>query len=113
MEREIIEQGGLEVIAAMDLNLQRLAERVLREGVRRISPELQGALLSLDPHTGDVLAVVGGTDFKRSPYNRAFFAKRQPGSAIKPLIYAAALEKGFTAGSIWNDDPVAYPRNES
>jgi 1A family penicillin-binding protein len=109
---EIIEQGGLEVIAAMDLNLQRLAERVLREGVGRISPQLQGALLSLDPHTGDVLAVAGGTDFKRSPYNRAFFAKRQPGSAIKPLIYAAALEKGFTAGSIWNDDPVAYPRNE-
>ncbi len=110
--REIIEQGGLDVITAMDLNLQRLAERVLREGVRRISPQLQGALLSLDPHTGDVLAAVGGTDFKQNPYNRAFFAKRQPGSAIKPLIYAAALEKGFTAGSIWNDDPVAYPRSE-
>ncbi|MHB9098258.1 MAG: transglycosylase domain-containing protein, partial [Syntrophales bacterium] len=109
---EIIEQGGLDVITAMDLNLQRLAERVLREGVRRTSPQLQGALLSLDPDTGDILAVVGGTDFKRNPYNRAFFAKRQPGSAIKPLIYAAALEKGFTAGSIWNDDPVAYPRNE-
>jgi len=109
---EIIEQGGLDVIAAMDLNLQRLAERVLREGIGRISPQLQGALLSLDPHTGDVLAVAGGTDFKRYPYNRAFFAKRQPGSTIKPLIYAAALEKGFTAGSIWNDDPVAYPRNE-
>ncbi|HET6459754.1 MAG TPA: penicillin-binding transpeptidase domain-containing protein, partial [Syntrophales bacterium] len=110
---EIIEHGGLEVIAAMDLNLQRLAERVLREGIGRISPQLQGALLCLDPHTGDVLAVVGGTDFKRSPYNRAFFAKRQPGSAIKPLIYAAALDKGFTAGEIWNDEPVAYPRNDN
>jgi 1A family penicillin-binding protein len=110
---EIIEQGGLDVITAMDLNLQRLAERVLREGLGRISPQLQGALLSLDPHTGDILAVVGGTDFKRSPYNRAFFAKRQPGSAIKPLIYAAALEKGFTAATIMNDDPVAYPRNET
>ena len=109
---EIIEHGGLEVIAAMDLNLQRLAERVLREGIGRISPQLQGALLSLDPHTGDILAAVGGTDFKRSPYNRAFFAKRQPGSTIKPLIYAAALEKGFTAGGIWNDEPVTYPRNE-
>jgi 1A family penicillin-binding protein len=109
---EIIEHGGLEVIAAMDMKLQRLAERVLREGIGRISPQLQGALLSLNPHTGDVLAVVGGTDFKRSPYNRAFFAKRQPGSTIKPLIYAAALDKGFTAGDIWNDEPVAYPRNE-
>jgi len=109
---EIIEKGGLEVITAMDLNLQRLAERVLRESIGRISPQLQGSLLSLDPITGDVLAVAGGTDFKQSPYNRAFFAKRQPGSTIKPLIYAAALEKGITAGSIWNDDPVAYPRNE-
>ncbi len=109
---EIIEMGGLDVIAAMDLNLQRLAERVLKEGVRRVSPKLQGALVSLDPSTGDVLAVVGGTDFKLSAYNRAFFAKRQPGSAIKPLIYAAALEKGITAGSIWNDDPVAYTRSD-
>ena len=108
---EIIEKGGLEVTTAMDLNMQRLAERVLRESIGRISPQLQGALLSLDPLTGDVLAVAGGTDFKQNPYNRAFFAKRQPGSTIKPLIYAAALEKGITAGSIWNDDPVAYPRN--
>jgi len=108
---EIIEQGGLEVTTAMDLNLQRLAERFLREGVSKISPRLQGALLTLDPHTGDILAMAGGTDFKKSPYNRALFAKRQPGSAIKPLIYAAALEKGITAGSLWNDDPVAYPRS--
>jgi membrane carboxypeptidase/penicillin-binding protein len=110
---KIIERGGLDVITAMDLNLQRIAEKVLREGVGRISPQLQGALLSLDPHTGDVLAVAGGIDFKSSPYNRAFFAKRQPGSAIKPLIYAAVLEKGFTAGSLWNDDPVSYLRNEN
>jgi 1A family penicillin-binding protein len=109
---EIIESGGLDVIAAMDLKLQRTAERVLSEGVGKISPQLQGALLSLDPSTGDILAVAGGTDFKRGPYNRAFFAKRQPGSTIKPLIYAAALEKGITAGSIWNDDPVAYRRND-
>lgn len=109
---EIVEKGGLEVITAMDLNLQRLAERVLRESIGKISPQLQGSLLSFDPVTGDVLAVAGGTDFKQSPYNRAFFAKRQPGSTIKPLIYAAALEKGITAGSLWNDDPVAYPRNE-
>ena len=61
---EIIEKGGLEVITAMDLNLQRLAERVLRESIGRISPQLQGSLLSIDPITGDVLAVAGGTDFK-------------------------------------------------
>ena len=104
----IIEQGGLEVTAALDLNLQKQAELALSEGVKRISPQLQGALLCLDPNTGDVLAAAGGVDFAKSAYDRAFVARRQPGSAIKPLIYAAALEKGFTPGSILNDTPVAY-----
>jgi 1A family penicillin-binding protein len=106
----IIEQGGLEVTAAMDLAIQKVAEKTLQEGVARISPGLQGALLSLDPATGDVLAAVGGVDLSRNSYNRAFYARRQPGSAIKPLIYAAALEKGITAGSMWNDSPVPYNR---
>ena len=107
---EVIEQGGLEVTTAMDLPLQRLAEQVLREEVRRISTQLQGALICLEPSTGDVLACVGGVDFIKSPYNRAFYAKRQPGSSIKPLIYAAALEKGFTPSSLFNDTPVGYNR---
>lgn len=106
----IIEQGGLEVTAAMDLKMQKLAEKSLREGVKSISADLQGALLCLDPSSGDVLAAVGGVDLSRNSYNRAFYAKRQPGSAIKPIIYAAALEKGITAGSLWNDTPVTYSR---
>lgn len=106
----IIEQGGLEVTAAMDLKLQKLAEQALKSGVKKISPDLQGALVSLDPATGDLLAVVGGVDIARSGYNRAFLSRRQPGSAIKPLIYAAALEKGITAGSIWDDIPALYDR---
>jgi 1A family penicillin-binding protein len=110
---EIVDQGGLDVITAMNLPMQRLAEKALQEGVRRISPQLQGALLALDPNTGDVLAAVGGVNFAQNPYDRAFFAKRQPGSAIKPLIYAAALEKGYTAGTIFNDAPVAYNRGNN
>lgn len=110
---DIVERGGLDVITAMDLPMQRLAERTLQEGVRRISPQLQGALLALDPHTGDVLAAVGGVDFARNPYDRVFFARRQPGSAIKPLIYAAALENGYTAGTIFNDTPVSYNRGNN
>ena len=109
----IIEQGGLDVITAMDLPMQRMAERTLSEGVRRISPRIQGALLALDPHTGDILAAVGGVDFAKNPYDRTFFAKRQPGSAIKPLIYAAALDKGYTASTIFNDAPVAYNRGNN
>ncbi|HEY6874402.1 MAG TPA: PBP1A family penicillin-binding protein [Geobacteraceae bacterium] len=110
---EVIEQGGLEVTAALDLNLQKLAEETLRDGVTRISPQLQGALLCLDPATGNVLAAVGGVDYAKSPYDRAFAAKRQPGSSIKPLIYAAALEKGIAPSSIWNDAPVAYNRGNN
>lgn len=108
----IIELGGLEVTAALDLKLQKQAEQTLRDGVKRVSPQLQGALLSMDVATGDLLAAVGGVDFAKSNYNRAFYARRQPGSSIKPLIYAAALEKGVTAVSSWDDAPVAYNRGE-
>ncbi len=116
MERygaEIVEQGGLDVTAALDLNLQKQAEQALKDGVRRISPKLQGALVCLDPLNGDILAAVGGVDVTKDSYNRAFFAKRQPGSSIKPLIYAAALEKGITAASVWDDTPVAYNRGNN
>ncbi|MHB8709598.1 MAG: transglycosylase domain-containing protein [Desulfuromonadales bacterium] len=109
---QVVEQGGLDITAAMDLELQKLAEKTLSEGVKKLSPELQGALLCLDPQSGDVLAVAGGVDFSQSTYNRAFFAQRQPGSAIKPLIYAAALEEGATASSRWDDTPVAYNRGD-
>ncbi|MCU0577933.1 MAG: PBP1A family penicillin-binding protein [Desulfobacterota bacterium] len=107
---EVIETGGLEVTAPLDLELQRLAERVISQGVPQINSELQGALICLDPATGQVLAAVGGVDFKKSPYNRAFYAKRQPGSAIKPLIYAAALDAGQRASSLWDDTPVSYSK---
>ena len=114
----IIEEGGLDVISAMDLNLQKYAEKVLVEGVKKANPKkanpkLQGALLCLNPVNGDVLAAVGGVDFAKSSYDRAFAAKRQPGSAIKPLIFAAALESGATAAGIWDDKPVSYSRGNN
>ncbi len=109
----IIEQGGLEITAALDLDLQKEAEKVIREGVTSISPKLQGALISIDPNAGNILAIAGGVDYLKSSYNRALLAKRQPGSAIKPLIFAAALEQGITAASIWNDTPIEYNRGTS
>lgn len=109
---DIIETGGLEVTAALDLNLQKQAEQAVRDGARKVSPDLQGALVSLDLATGDVLAAVGGSDPTQPGYNRAFVARRQPGSTIKPLIFAAALEKGITAASIWNDEAVSYDRGD-
>lgn len=71
-------------------------------------PEAQGAMLVMDPHTGQIRAMVGGYDFKTSQFNRVLQARRQPGSAIKPLIYAAALDKGYTPASIIVDTPLIY-----
>jgi len=71
-------------------------------------PEIEGALVSLDPQDGAIKALVGGFDFARSKFNRAVQAERQPGSAFKPFIYSAALERGFTPASFINDAPVVF-----
>ena len=71
-------------------------------------PDIEGGLVSLDPHNGAALALVGGFEFYRSKFNRITQAERQPGSSFKPFIYSAALENGFTAASIINDAPIVY-----
>ena len=71
-------------------------------------PEIQGALVSLEPPTGEVRALVGGYSFEDSQFNRATQAARQPGSAFKPIVYSAALDNGFTAASIVLDAPFVY-----
>ncbi len=72
-------------------------------------PEMEGALLALDPRTGQIKAMVGGYDFQRSKFNRAIQARRQPGSAFKPFVYAAAFDLGFTPSTIFEDSPVSFP----
>lgn len=82
-------------------DLQEAAERAVSEGLRRFShPQLQAALVAMDPRSGDILALVGGRDFRVSQFNRATRSRRQPGSAFKPLLFAAALEHGFSPVSV-------------
>lgn len=69
-------------------------------------PDAQGAFVAMDPQDGAVAALVGGFDYFASPFNRAVQAKRQPGSAFKPFLYSAALDRGFTPASIINDAPL-------
>jgi penicillin-binding protein 1A len=81
--------------------LQEAAERAVENGLRRFgNKELQAALVAIDPATGDILALVGGRDFRESQFNRAWRSRRQPGSAFKPLLYAAALERGYSPVSV-------------
>ncbi len=71
------------------------------------TPEMQGALVAMDPHTGRVLAMVGGYSFNEvGGLNRATQARRQPGSAFKPIVYAAALEFGLTPATLVDDGPL-------
>lgn len=70
-------------------------------------PEVEGALMALNAHTGEIITMVGGVDFQKSQFNRAIQSLRQPGSAFKPFIYAASLENGYTPSSILMDSPQA------
>ncbi len=73
--------------------------------VLRQLPEIEGAIVALDPHTGRILAMSGGFSYQRSQFNRVIQARRQPGSAFKPFVYLAALDKGFTPSSLILDAP--------
>ncbi|NOY13511.1 MAG: PBP1A family penicillin-binding protein [Deltaproteobacteria bacterium] len=76
-------------------------------------PLAQGALIAIDPFSGQIKAIVGGYDFAESQFNRAIQAKRLPGSAIKPILYAAALDKGYTPASMILDTPLIYENGKT
>lgn len=102
---ERVNEGGLQVFTTIDPGMQRAADASVNESIAAIEKTLgkkqlagdtlQGALIAIDPKTGYVRAMVGGREFKDSSYNRATRAKRQPGSAFKPFVYAAAVEQGY------------------
>jgi penicillin-binding protein 1A len=99
------------LLAVGDRILVRVKRRDDRSGFSfalEQEPIVEGAVIALDPRTGAIRAMVGGYDFKRSEFNRAVSARRQPGSAFKPFIYAAAIDAGWTPASILVDSPVIY-----
>jgi penicillin-binding protein 1A len=111
-------QLGFEVRTTVDLTLQHAAEQAIRHGIDALcerqkcdrdgGPRPEGALIAIDLTSGQVKAMVGGYDFQQSQFNRVTKAKRQPGSAFKPLVYAAALERGYTPASVVVDSPVSF-----
>ena len=128
-------EGGLRVFTTIDMAMQAAAETAVADGLKSIEQRqrnvaarrksaparsaahpdfapLQAALVAMDPHTGHVRAMVGGRDFEQSHFNRAVQAERQPGSAFKPFVYAAALEAGFTPATMITNlnEPIATPQ---
>ena len=79
------------------------------EGTLEQPPALEGAVVAVDNHTGQILAMVGGSSFERSQFNRAIQAKRQVGSLFKPFVYTAAIDKGYTAASMLADVKMSFP----
>ena len=113
---DALKEGDVTVYTTLDLAAQRAADRaVLRQTTAvtretqyagsRVRDAAQGALVALDPRTGDIRALVGGRRSKRG-FNRAFNARRQPGSAFKPFVYAAAMRAGMTPATLVDDEPV-------
>jgi penicillin-binding protein 1A len=96
---DVLTPGQLVYLESLDGGRHRLAQL----------PVVAGALVALEPRDGAIVSLVGGFDFGTSKYNRAVQARRQPGSAFKPLLYSAALERGFTPSTLVNDAPIVLP----
>jgi penicillin-binding protein 1A len=111
-------KGGLTIYTTLDFNLQKAAEHAVTTGLSALenrmkiqkikNPSPECALLSLDVQSGGILAMIGGKDFYKSPFNRAISAKRQPGSAFKPIVYACAIEHNFPQSKLILDAPVSF-----
>jgi len=112
--RDAVLKGGMRVQTTVDTKLQRIAEEVVKQGHESLLYQGvyadQMALVAVDPRTQFVKAMVGGVDYRKSQYNRAIQALRQPGSAFKPFVYYAAFATGkHGPDSTVDDSPVGYP----
>ncbi|CAN5459005.1 PBP1A family penicillin-binding protein [soil metagenome] len=134
LPRDIVDRGGLKIYTTIDRRLQLIAEDSVAQKLTQIegakgwphptlaetmekpetpgkeapteSPYIEGALVAIDNESGGIRAVVGGRDFKTSPYNRAVLSKRQIGSTFKPFVYAAAFDHGMAPGTLVDDSPI-------
>jgi penicillin-binding protein 1A len=102
---DLLKPGDLVEVAITKLDAASGAATVTLEQ----APLVEGAMLAIDNHTGQIKAMVGGWSFNRSKFNRAVQAYRQLGSTFKPIVYTAAIDRGFTPTSILIDAPVSYP----
>jgi penicillin-binding protein 1A len=103
---DVLKEGDVKVFTTLDLTAQRAADRAVIRHAQALGRNIQGALVAMDPQTGDIRAVVGGRRTLRGGFNRAYQARRQPGSAFKPFVYAAALGSGLSPATVVDDEPI-------
>jgi penicillin-binding protein 1A len=108
--RETVRKGGMRIQTTIDYNFQMAAEKVVKNAYERLGrKDYQISLVAIDPRTHFVKAMVGGVDYKKSNFNRAIYANRQPGSSFKPFVYYTAFATGkFSPDSTVVDEPVRY-----
>jgi len=101
---------GLKIYTNLDINAQRNLEKTIQETIPKES-DVETAAVMMDPNTGGVLALIGGKDYSDSSYNRAIDSMRQVGSTMKPYLYYAALENGFTSSSAFTSEATTFTFN--
>ena len=126
--------GGLKIYTTLDMELQEYADSILnknlikfenknnyefkyedfpKDTINIVTPYVQGGVFSIEPETGYVRVMIGGRNFNHSKFNRIMQAKRQPGSAFKPILYTTALVNGYTAATVIKDEPIAFIQNDT
>ncbi len=103
-----IYKGGLKIYTTLDLDYQRVAKEVFDSYEYLKNSNLDGAMVTVDPHTGGIISIIGGKKFKAKNFNRALMAQRQYGSSFKPFIYLSAMKEGFTPYSVVVDEFISY-----
>ncbi|MDR0984933.1 MAG: transglycosylase domain-containing protein [Endomicrobium sp.] len=120
--KETLFKSGLSVYTTIDIKKQIIAEQIMENSLLNFDKEkfkkfitlkqkpvkVQGALIAIDPNNGAIRVMIGGRNFKESQFNRAFQAKRQPGSSFKPFVYVAAIEYGLSPSTILLDKPMLF-----
>src|SRR5690606_14780960 len=107
IDQESVRSGGYQIYTTLDIDMQEKLEKSVANTMADTS-EMEVGAVAVDPKNGAIRALVGGRDYRMSPFNRAIQAKRMPGSTFKPFLYYAALENGYTATTMLTSKPTTF-----
>jgi len=102
-----LDTGGLKIYTSLDLNAQQILEEKINKNLA-VNENLQANAIMMNPNTGEIIALVGGRDYSKSQFNRSLFSYRQVGSVMKPILYYAALENGFTSSTCFTSEETTF-----